>query len=151
MLEQQKQYSTELKKIKKDLEAAKRSKQEKPNESEPEFRFKGNKKQYKLNRNVLENIGSAMATSDDEEMNTLLQEGEALLVERNKHICLADKYGWDTVECYTAEPLASDSGDEKRIKKRSKKVNSYGRKSENQRQRSGKLRNLSSKTKGRGA
>ena len=57
-----------------------------------------------------------MATSDDEERNNLLQ-GEALLEERNKHICLADKYGWDTVECYMAEPLASDSGDEKRIKK----------------------------------
>jgi len=93
LLEQQKQYSTELKKIKKDLGAAKRSKQEKPNESDPEFRFEGNKKQYKLNRNVLDKIGSAMATSDDEERNTLLQEGEALLVERNKHICLADKYG----------------------------------------------------------
>lgn len=117
LLEQQKQYSTELKKIKKDLGAAKHSKQEKPNESEPEFRFEGNKKQYKLNRNVLDKIGSAMATSDDEERNTRLQEGEALLAERNKHICLADKYGWDTVECYTAEPLASDSGDEKRIKK----------------------------------
>lgn len=117
LLEQQKQYSTELKMIKKGLEAAKRSKQEKPNESEPEFRFEGNKKQYKLNRNVLDRISSAMATSDEEERNTLLQEGEALLVERNKHICLADKYGWDTVECYTAEPLASDSGDEKRIKK----------------------------------
>ena len=49
--------------IKKDLEAAKRSKQEKPNESEPEFRFEGNKKQYKLNRNVLDKIGSAMATT----------------------------------------------------------------------------------------
>ena len=45
LLEQQKQYSTELKKIKKDLEAAKRSKQEKPNESEPEIKFEGNKKQ----------------------------------------------------------------------------------------------------------
>jgi len=54
LLEQQKQCSTELKKIKKDLEAAKRSKQEKPNESEPEFKFEGNKKQYKLNRNVLD-------------------------------------------------------------------------------------------------
>ena len=84
LLEQQKQYSTELKKIKKDLEATKRSKQEKPNESEPEFKFEGNKKQYKLNWNVLHKIGSAMATSDDEERNNLLQEGEALLVERNK-------------------------------------------------------------------
>ena len=58
-----------------------------------------------------------MTTSDDKERNNLLQEGEAVLVERNKHICLADKYGWDTVECYTAEPVASYSGDEKRIKK----------------------------------
>ena len=117
LLEQQKQYSTELKKIKKDLEAAKRSKQEKPTEAEPEFKFEGNKKQYKLNRNVLDKIGSAMTTSDEEERNNLLQEVEALLVERNKHICLTDKYGWDTVECYMAELLASDSGDEKRIKK----------------------------------
>ena len=82
-----------------DLEAAKRSTQEKPNESEPQFKFEGNKKQYRLNRNVLDKIGSAIATSDDEEKNYLLQEGEALLVEQNKHICLADKYGWDTVEC----------------------------------------------------
>ena len=81
LLEQQKQNSTELKKIKKDLEAAKRSKQEKPNESELEFKFKGNKKQYKLNWNVLDKIGSAMTTSDDEERNNLLQEGEALLIE----------------------------------------------------------------------
>lgn len=117
MLEQQKQYSTELNKIMRDLEAAKRSKQEKPNESEPQFKLEGNKKQYRLNRNVLDKIGSAIATSDDEEKNNLLQEGEALLVERNKHICLADKYGWDTVECWMVEPLASDSGDEKRIKK----------------------------------
>lgn len=117
MLEQQKQYSTEVNKIMRDLEAAKRSKQEKPNESEPQFKFEGNKKQYRLNRNVLDKIGSAIATSDDEEKNYLLQEGEALLVERNKHICLADKYGWNTVECWMVEPLASDSGDEKRIKK----------------------------------
>ena len=34
-------------------------------------------------------------------------------MERNKHILLAEKYGWDTVACYTADPLASDSGDEK--------------------------------------
>jgi hypothetical protein len=32
-------------------------------------------------------------------------------MERNKHLLLADKYGWDT------EPLASDSEVEKRIKR----------------------------------
>ena len=61
-----------------------------------------------------------MNTSDDKERKNVLLEGETLLLERNKHICLADRYGWDTVECYTAEPLANDSGDEKRIKKATK-------------------------------
>lgn len=82
-----------MKKIKKNLKAAKHSKQEKPNKSEPEFKFEGNKKQYKLNRNMLDKTGSAMATSDDKVRNNLLQESEALLEEQNKHICLADKYG----------------------------------------------------------
>lgn len=117
LLQQQKQYAKELTKMKNDLDAAKRAKPDKPSEPELEFKFEGNKKQYKLNRNVLKKISSAKDTSDDEERSNLLQEGEALLTERNKHIRLADKYGWDTVECYTAEPLASDSGDEKRIKK----------------------------------
>ena len=48
--------------------------------------------------------------------NELLEEGEQLLIERNKHICIAEKYSWDTVECYTTDPIPSDSGDEK-IKK----------------------------------
>ena len=107
----------ELKKIKKDLEATKHSKQEKANKSEPEFNSEGNKKQYKLNQNVLDKISSAMATPDDKDRKNLLQKGEALLVERNKHICLTHKHGCDNVECYTAVLLASDSGDNKRIKK----------------------------------
>ena len=117
LLQQQKQYASELKKMKSELDAAKRSRYEKPSEPEPEFRFEGNKKQHNLNQNVMDKISAARNTGDEEERANLLREGEALLVERNKHICLADKYGWDTVECYRAEPLATDSGDEKRIKK----------------------------------
>ena len=108
-----------LKKMKNELNAAKRSKPEKLSDPEPEFSFEGNKNQYKVNQNVLEKISEARNTSDDEERSSLLLEGEKFLLERNKHICLADKCGWDTVE-YTAEPLASDSGDEKRIKKANK-------------------------------
>lgn len=103
--------------MKNELNAAKRSKSEKSSDPEQEFRFEGNKKQYKVNQNVLDKISEARNASDDDERSNLLLEGEKLLLERNKHICLADKYGWDTVECYTAEPLASDSSDEKRIKK----------------------------------
>lgn len=62
-------------------------------------------------------ISTAMDTSDDEERKNLLLEGETLLLEREKYICLTDQYGWDTIECYTAEPLANDSRDEKQIKK----------------------------------
>ncbi len=38
---------------------------------------------------------------------------DKLLMERNKHILIPEKYGWDTVHCYTVEPLASDLEDEK--------------------------------------
>ena len=48
---------------------------------EPEFCFKGNKKQYKLNRDVLDKIDRAKNTSDDESRTELLEEGEKLLLE----------------------------------------------------------------------
>ena len=51
------------------------------------------------------------------EISAELSQGKRILWERNKRILLAEKYGWDTVHCYTAEPLASDSEDEKRIKR----------------------------------
>lgn len=34
-----------------------------------------------------------------------LNEGKSQLSERNKHILLAEKFGWDAVKCYTAKPL----------------------------------------------
>ena len=66
---------------------------------------------------MLEKIKTAKDVGDDDLRNKLLQEGEQLLIERNKHICIAEKYGWDTVECYTTDPIASGSDDEKKIKK----------------------------------
>ena len=59
----------------------------------------------------------AKDVGDDDLRNKLLEEGEQLLIERNKHICITEKYGWDTVECYTTDPIASDSDDKKKIKK----------------------------------
>ena len=66
---------------------------------------------------MLEKIKTAKDVGDDDLRNELLEKGEQLLIERNKHICIAEKYGWDTVECYTTDPIASDSDDEKKIKK----------------------------------
>lgn len=54
---------------------------------------------------------------EDDLRSELLEEGEQLLIERNKHICVTEKYGWNTVECCTTDPIASDSDDEKKIKK----------------------------------
>ena len=116
LLLQQKEYGKELKRLKAEL-ASKPNKAGKHEDTEPEFKFKGNKKQYQLNKKVLEKIKAAKDVGDDDLRNELLEEGEQLLIERNKHICIAEKYGWNTVECYTTDPIASDSDDEKKIKK----------------------------------
>ena len=65
----------------------------------------------------MEKIDEALESVDADERSAKLNEGKDLLLQRNKHILLAEKYGWDTVVCYTAEPLATDSDDEKRIRK----------------------------------
>ena len=63
----------------------------------------------------MEKIENALEMSDDEERSATLNEGKDILVQRNKHIKLAEKYGWETVDCYVEEPLASDSDDDKKI------------------------------------
>lgn len=66
LLQQQKEYWKGLKRIKSGLDSAKRLKPEKPGDKEPEFKFEGNKKQYRLNKDVLGKISTAMDTSDDD-------------------------------------------------------------------------------------
>ena len=87
LLQQQKRYSKELKKLKDELDDAKLRKHGKLSDQEPEFSFEGNKKQYRLNSDVLDKIDKAKNTSDDESRTELLEEGEQLLLERmNKAI-----------------------------------------------------------------
>ena len=126
LLSQQKEYGKELKRLKAEL-ASKPNKAGKHEDTEPEFKFEGNKKQYQLNKKVLEKIKAAKDVGDDDLRNELLEEGEQLLIERNKHICITEKYGWDTVECYTTDPIASDSDDEKNIWKAVKECKLLGK------------------------
>ena len=112
---QQKEYRKELKRLKAKL-ASKPSKAGKHEDTEPEFKFESNKKQYQLNKKVLEKIKAVKDVGDDDLRNGVLEESEQLLIDRNKHICIAEKYGWDIVESYTTDPIASDLDDEK-IKK----------------------------------
>lgn len=83
----------------------------------PDFKYKRNRTQYEFNRRVLEKIETALEASDEEERDQALTEGKSIICERNKHIKLAEKFGWETVDCYVDEPLASDSEDEKRIRR----------------------------------
>ena len=110
-------HATELKPLQSEMASSKSQSAQKPCAADPQFRFTGNKKQYQLNKEVLEKIDEALAMDDGEDRTKKLTEGKDLLVERNKHILLAEKYGWDTVACYTADPLASDLNDEKKIRK----------------------------------
>lgn len=83
----------------------------------PEFKYRRNKVQYELNAKVLKELEEAADASEEKERTEALDEGKKLLLERNKHIMLAEKYGWEAVDCYLQEPLACDSDDEKRIKR----------------------------------
>ena len=52
-----------------------------------------------------------LEANNAKERTSKLNEGRDLLLERNKHILLAEKYGWDAMACHIAEPLAMDSDD----------------------------------------
>ena len=87
-----KEYRKELKQLKAEL-ASKPNKAGKHKDNQPELKFEGNKKQYQLNKNLLAKIKVAKDVGDDDLRNKLLQEGEQLMIERNKHVGIAQKYG----------------------------------------------------------
>jgi len=101
LLKQQQANATELKPLQSEMVSLKSQNAQKPRAADPEFRFASNKKQYQLNKEVLEKTDKALVMDDGEDRTKKLTEGKDLLVERNTHILLAEKYGWDTVACYT--------------------------------------------------
>ncbi len=94
---------------------------------EPTFRYAGNKKQYELNNSVVEKLQVAAATDDHKHRMAAIEEGKSLLPDRNRHILLAERYGWDMVEHYVEKPLATDPDDENRIKRAVKEMGQRGR------------------------
>ena len=106
-----------------------------------EFQYKRNKIQYELNLEVIDKIKEAMEADEPEERNRVLREGKGLLEHWNKCLLMAEKYGWDIVEHYEAEPLAENSDDEKKICKAIKE----GKAKKEQRKTVTKVRKDSSK------
>ena len=106
--------------------ALKRARFEKPDA----YRRKGNEAQALFNTKVDETLAEAESDAATVESSTSatpamqhvlegLRKGRALIEERQKLIRLADcsEHGWGMVDEYTADDLAEDSEDQKRIDK----------------------------------
>ena len=88
----------------------------------PDFKKKGNKKQFEFNIKVQDSLQRATEhLESDEKVSALeeLKQGNDFIKQRNKLIRLADRSdnGWAVVNEYITDTLASDSDDEKRIRR----------------------------------
>ena len=86
----------------------------------PEFKRTYNKDQFSVNQKVLSAIQKteeAISIGNVDEASTYLAEGKKVLIERQKHIKIADREdcGWEVIKHYTSDVLADNSDDEKRI------------------------------------
>ena len=70
----------------------------------------------------MDKMDEALETEYTEERTCKLTEDKELLVEWNKHILMAEKYGWDTVTCYNADLLTSNSDNKKKMCKAVKEI-----------------------------
>ena len=84
------------------------------------LQFKGNRKQFELNASF-SRILTQISTNIDNpvEIKKSIDEGQRIIKKRQKLIKLADrtKDGWQVAQEYESDDLASDSADEKRIRK----------------------------------
>ena len=85
------------------------------------FKFKGNQKQFVLNAELEELAGKikeANAQRDHKKVAQLTDQNKSLLHKRHKLIKLADssEAGWDAVQEYESQDIASDDEDDKKIR-----------------------------------
>ena len=84
-----------------------------------ELKFKGNRKQFELNANLNRILSQISANINNLlEIQKSVDEGQGLIKKRQKQIKLVDqsKDGWQVVQEYESDDLASNSEDEKRIR-----------------------------------
>lgn len=93
--------------------------------AELSFKYKGNQQQHKFNRGLADKVSeasSALERKNIPQVSACLTELAKHIKRRNKLIRLADKSpaGWDLVNEYLSDELASGSEDEKKIRKAEK-------------------------------
>ena len=89
-----------------------------------EFKHDGNRQHHHHQFDVKEALQiafDALVNSNFDQAKEALEEGMLLV---NKRIILADRYSWDFVKQYQCDEVASNSDDEKHIKKCLKLINS---------------------------
>ena len=108
--------------LKQDLteEAATKAAKKAKADKRPVFKRKGNEHQYEHNAAVLDKVDEAIDFLNREDIaktQESLKQGRNLILKRQKLIRLADREecGWDVVQEYLSDELASDSDDEKHI------------------------------------
>ena len=85
-----------------------------------DLKFKGNRKQFEFNSQLVCILTQVQDAVDNPgEISKLVSEGKKLLKKRQKLIKIADrsKDGWLIVQEYESDDLASDSKDEKKLRK----------------------------------
>ena len=92
----------------------------KSDKAAPDIKYKGNRKQFEVNLqldNILTQIDESASSPAD--IHKLVAEGKLIIKKRQKLIRIADKNrdGWLVVQEYESDDLASDSEDEKKIRK----------------------------------
>ncbi len=85
-----------------------------------DFKREGCKKQHRHNEEVKDKLEEAISSIDSgkiDKAKQLLEEGIQIIDKRQKVVKIADNYGWDTVQAYVSDDLASGSEDDKRLSK----------------------------------
>ena len=104
------------------------------------FKKKGCEAQFHHNEDVQEKIEEALSSIDTgklQKAQSSLEEGITIINKRQKIIKIADKNGWDTVNEYLSDDLASDSDDDKRLSKAIRQADYKRRENERSRKKRG--------------
>lgn len=67
LLKRQQANATELKRLQSEMASQKSQSTQKPHAADPEFCFAGNKKQYQLNKEILEKVDEALVADNSED------------------------------------------------------------------------------------